>query len=149
MEAKEVVEILEQHNKWRRESDGMTATDPKKLGVAIDHVVKYLPMMQGVATVVVEQRQKIMALRHGNTKLIEALMAMVEQFFYSQNEQGQHDENGEIFIHRFMSAEEMAIATLIEAGFAEEVEKGKNGYRLRNDLLEYRLAEFTPDKEGD
>ena len=73
-------------------------------------------------------RDEIERLRNGNTMLLEALMDMVNQFFYT------HD--GEFLSHSFMSAEEGAIAVLIHAGMAEEVE-GK-GYRLLWDKLEAR-----------
>ena len=44
MELKEAVQLLKDHNLWRRESrekvgHGLKMTDPKKLGIAIDKVV--------------------------------------------------------------------------------------------------------------
>jgi len=80
--------------------------------------------------------EQIARLRRGNTDLLEALMDMVNQFFYHKNEHSQSDEDGEFISHAFMSAEEGAIAVLIDAGMAEEV-KGK-GYRLLWDNLEAR-----------
>lgn len=80
--------------------------------------------------------EQIARLRRGNTALLEALMGMVNQFFYHKNENDQSDEDGEFIWHAFMSAEEEAIAVLIDAGMAEEV-KGK-GYRLLWDKLEAR-----------
>lgn len=80
--------------------------------------------------------EQIARLRRDNTALLEALMDMVNQFFYHKNENDQSDEDGEFILHAFMSAEEEAIAVLIDAGMAEEV-KGK-GYRLLWDKLEAR-----------
>ena len=42
MEVKEVIEILESHNKWRRGSDDVEPTNPKLLGMAIDRAVEEL-----------------------------------------------------------------------------------------------------------
>lgn len=80
--------------------------------------------------------EQVEALRNGNTKLLEALMDMVNQFFYSKNEDGKDDEDGPILNHSFMSAEECAIGVLLEAGMAEEVPG--MGYRLLWDKLEAR-----------
>lgn len=80
--------------------------------------------------------EQVKQLRAGNTALLEALMDMVNQFFYSKNSHGQYDEDGDILSHSFMSAEEGAISVLIQAGMAEEV-TGK-GYRLLWDKLEAR-----------
>lgn len=77
-----------------------------------------------------EEMHQIAALRRGNAKLIEALMDMVNQFFYTK-------DNG-LLQHSFMSAEEGAIATLVNAGFAEETD---HGYRLLWDKLVERYAE--------
>jgi hypothetical protein len=66
----------------------------------------------------------------GNTVLLTALMDMVNQFFYT------HDD--EFLTHSFMSAEEHAIEVLIAAGMAEEVEVEGKGYRLLWDKLEAR-----------
>lgn len=66
--------------------------------------------------------------RRGNTLLIESLMDMVTQFF--------HTRPDDTLSHSFMSAEENAIETLIEAGFAEELEGCT--YRLLWDKLEQR-----------
>lgn len=66
-----------------------------------------------------ERDGTILALKRGNTVLIDSLMGMVDQFF--------RDDGDGNLSHRCMSAEEYAIKTLLEAGFAEEV----NGdYRL-------------------
>jgi len=110
--------------------------------VAIDDVAALIDLLGGLAKAIDDQNKAIAALRNGNFKLIEALMAMVGQFFDSQTEAGKFDMDGEVFSHRHMSAEEMAISVLIAAGFAQEVEKGKNGYRLREDLLEQRRVEL-------
>ena len=67
--------------------------------------------------------------RRGNTLLIEALMDMVNQFFYTRPD--------DTLSHSFMSAEENAIETLINAGFAEELEGCT--YRLLWDKLEERI----------
>ncbi|MBL8473818.1 MAG: hypothetical protein JNM98_18655 [Rhodocyclaceae bacterium] len=80
--------------------------------------------------------EQIARLRRGNTALLEAMMDLVNQFFYHKNVHGQSDEDGEFISHGFMSAEEGAIAALIDAGMAEEV-NGK-GYRLLWDKLEAR-----------
>lgn len=66
--------------------------------------------------------------RRGNTLLIECLMDMVNQFFCWRSD--------DTFSHSFMSAEENAIETLINAGFAEELEGST--YRLLWDKLEQR-----------
>ena len=42
MEIKEVIKILESHNKWRRGSDDVEPTNPKLLGMAIDRAVEEL-----------------------------------------------------------------------------------------------------------
>lgn len=45
MKLKKAAEILEQHNKWRRDNDFPSKyemADPKELGVAIDTVVKFI-----------------------------------------------------------------------------------------------------------
>jgi len=77
------------------------------------------------------------ALRAGNTALLSALMDMVNQWFLRDKDTcGEND----ILHHSFMSCEEQAISVLIDAGMAEEVEPGKNGYRL----LWSKLAERTP-----
>jgi len=68
-------------------------------------------------------------LRRGNTKLLESLMSMVDQFFYEGKEG--------VLYHAFMSAEEHAIEVLIDAKMAEECE---GGYRLLWDALEERKA---------
>jgi len=77
----------------------------------------------------ISKDEQIKALKTGNTKLLDALMAMVEQFFYQEN-----DSN--VLRHSFMSAEEYAIETLIEAGFAKET---KGGYILDHEKLEKRM----------
>lgn len=79
------------------------------------------------------ESEQIIALKRGNTVLIESLMGMVNQFFYET-------QDGEYLYHRFMSAEEGAIDTLIDSGFAEVVE-GK-GYKLLWDKLEQRKKEL-------
>lgn len=70
----------------------------------------------------------VTALRRGNTQLLESLMWMVDQFFYSKID-------SDVLNHSFMSAEEGAIQTLLDAGFAEEAE---GGYRLLWEKLEER-----------
>lgn len=95
------------------------------------------PIAQGPVDVnVMPLDEQVKRLRAGNTALLEALMYMVNQFFYSKNRSGQDDEDGDILLHSFMSAEEGAISVLIQAGMAEEV-SGK-GYRLLWDKLEER-----------
>lgn len=95
------------------------------------------PIAQGPVDVnVMPLDEQVNRLRAGNTALLEALMDMVNQFFYSKNRSGQDDEDGDILSHSFMSAEEAAISVLIQAGMAEEV-RGK-GYRLLWDKLEAR-----------
>lgn len=71
-------------------------------------------------------------LRRGNTILLEALMDMVNQFFY---EKDLGDWGGTVLTHTFMSAEEHAIAALVEAGMASEV---SSGYVLLWDKLAAR-----------
>ena len=71
--------------------------------------------------------------RRGNTRLIEALMDMVSEGFYARTDGTPR--------HRSMSAEETAIQTLINAGFAEELEGCT--YRLLWDKLEERKQEET------
>lgn len=78
------------------------------------------------------------ALRRGNTKLLNSLMDMVNQFFYHRGEDGKADEDGPYLYHSFMSAEEYAIATLIKAGFAVETNKG---YILLWDKINERVEE--------
>lgn len=44
MKIKEAIEILENHNKWRRDSSfppKIDMVEPKKLGVAIDVIIKH------------------------------------------------------------------------------------------------------------
>lgn len=41
MDLKEVIKILEDHNKWRRGAD-MEMADPTKVGIAIDTIIKYV-----------------------------------------------------------------------------------------------------------
>jgi hypothetical protein len=77
-----------------------------------------------------EELKQIVALRRGNTILLEALMDMVNQFFYT-------GQDGTLR-HSFMSCEEGAIATLIDAGFAKEVD---GGYLLLWDKLAERWQE--------
>jgi len=95
-----------------------------------------LPAQGPVDVDVMPLDEQVKRLRAGNTALLEALMDMVNQFFYSKNRSGQYDEDGDILSHSFMSAEEGAIEVLIQAGMAEEV-PGK-GYRLLWDKLEAR-----------
>ena len=71
--------------------------------------------------------------RRGNTLLIECLMDMVNQFFCRRPD--------DTLSHSFMSAEENAIETLINAGFAEDLEGCT--YRLLWDKLEERKQEET------
>ncbi len=78
-----------------------------------------------------EKDEQINLLKNGNTQLIDALMSMVEQFFY-------FNEETKRFSHSFMSAEEYAIETLIKAGFAKEDDKG---YILEYEKLEKRQIE--------
>ena len=59
-------------------------------------------------------------------EVIEALMMMVDQFFYEGED--------ELLYHSFMAAEECAISALIKAGFAEQAEYGDE-YRLLWDKL--------------
>ena len=88
------------------------------------------PIAQGPVDVnVMPLNEQVTRLRAGNTALLEALMDMVDQFFYS-------DYSGVFLSHSYMSAEEGAISVLIQAGMAEEV-SGK-GYRLLWDKLEER-----------
>lgn len=75
------------------------------------------------------------ALYRGNTLLIEALMDMVGQRFY---------ERDGVYSHSFMSSDEQAIEVLMQAGYAEEVEPGKNGYRLLWDKVEARKDQPKP-----
>lgn len=43
MTKEEVIQVLEQHNKWRRDNYGEVETvDVKILGVALDEAIKYL-----------------------------------------------------------------------------------------------------------
>lgn len=81
-------------------------------------------------------------LRAGNTKLLEALMDMVNQFFIGHGADGKSDTDGEILTHSFMSAEEQAIAVLIEAGMAEEI--SRSSYRLLWGKLEARKPKRQP-----
>lgn len=76
---------------------------------------------------VVELDGQVFAMKRGNTILIDSLMGMVDQFF-------RDDGNGNLS-HRFMAAEEYAIKTLLEAGFAEEID---GDYRLLWGKIEER-----------
>ena len=73
--------------------------------------------------------EQIKALKAGNTKLLEALMGMVNQFFY-------HENDSDVLSHSFMSAEEYAIDTLIESGFAQDTD---DGYVLDYEKLDKRV----------
>lgn len=43
MTKEEVIQVLKQHNKWRRDHDGeVEAVDVKILGKALDEAIKYL-----------------------------------------------------------------------------------------------------------
>ena len=46
MTTQQAVQILEQHNKWRRADEMMEMTNPKTLGIAIDTIVKYFKQRQ-------------------------------------------------------------------------------------------------------
>ena len=46
MTTQQAVQILKQHNKWRRADEMMEMTDPKTLGIAIDTIVKYFKRQQ-------------------------------------------------------------------------------------------------------
>ena len=41
MKIQQAVQILKQHNKWRRADEMMEMTDPKTLGIAIDTIVAH------------------------------------------------------------------------------------------------------------
>ena len=41
MTLQEAVDILENHNKWRRGDDNIDQTNPTKLGIAIDLIVAH------------------------------------------------------------------------------------------------------------
>jgi hypothetical protein len=76
--------------------------------------------------------------RNGNTALIDALMNMVWQFV------GEDDPDA-AFSHQFISAEECALETLVDAGFAEQTKPGANSYRLLwAKLAERKAAARTP-----
>lgn len=75
-----------------------------------------------------EMARRLDRTQRGNTKLIEALMDMVNQHFTEGHSGG--------LTHSFMSCDEGAIEVLIEAGFAEEVAMGN--YVLFWDKLEER-----------
>jgi hypothetical protein len=75
-------------------------------------------------------KDRVGRLKRGNTELIDALMAMVGQFFYSDN-----NSMGGVLTHSHMSAEENAIEVLLAAGFAEKVD---GGYRLLWDKMQER-----------
>jgi len=81
-----------------------------------------------------DKDEQIRLLKNGNTLLISALMDMVNQFFYTDI---YTDKDG-ILTHSFMSAEEGAIEVLIDAGMAEEVDKG---YKLLWDKINARIKE--------
>ena len=83
-----------------------------------------------------EATKKIEALTRGNTDLIDALMSMVNQFFYTPP-----DGQG-VVKHSFMSAEEEAISVLIEAGFAEGDER-KGFVLLWDKMEERRMRDLT------
>lgn len=40
MTLKEAIEVLRRHNKWRRGDDSIPMTNPTKLGLAIDTIIK-------------------------------------------------------------------------------------------------------------
>ena len=46
MTTQQAVQILEQHNKWRRADEMMEMADPTTLGIAIDTIVKYFKRQQ-------------------------------------------------------------------------------------------------------
>lgn len=73
-----------------------------------------------------EMARRLERTQRGNTKLIEALMDMVNQSFMGED----------TLAHSHMSCEEGAIEVLIEAGFATEVDR--NRYTLNWDKLEER-----------
>ena len=75
-----------------------------------------------------EMARRLDRTQRGNTKLIEALMGMVNQNFTKGHSGG--------LAPSFMSCDEGAIEVLIEAGFAEQVEMGN--YALFWDKLEER-----------
>ena len=75
-----------------------------------------------------EMARRLDRTQRGNTKLIEAMMGMVNQHFTEGHSGG--------LTHSFMSCDEGAIEVLIEAGFAEEVVMGN--YVLFWDKLEER-----------
>ena len=75
-----------------------------------------------------EMARRLDRTQRGNTKLIEALMGMVNQNFTKGHSGG--------LAPSFMSCDEGAIEVLIEAGFAEQVEMGN--YVLFWDKLEER-----------
>jgi len=85
---------------------------------------------------IVELEDQLARLRDGNTKLLDALMGMVDEFFVHHGASGAPDEDGEILTHSYMNAEEQAIDTLIAAGMAEEALGG--GYRLLWEKLKAR-----------
>jgi hypothetical protein len=74
------------------------------------------------------EEQVILQLRAGNTLLLEALMLMVQQYFFGE----------EFLSHSNMVCEEQAIKALILAGVAEK--DPERGYRLLWDKLEARKA---------
>lgn len=41
-ELDDAIEVLNNHNKWRRGDDNSTPTDPTKLGISIDIILNYL-----------------------------------------------------------------------------------------------------------
>ena len=70
--------------------------------------------------------------------LINSLMMLIQQYFHTFNKDG--------FVcvsHSNINAEENAIYTLVELGFAEELEEGMNGYRLRFDKLQTAMITMT------
>ena len=46
MTTQQAVQILKQHNKWRRADEMMEMTDPVTLGIAIDTIVEYFKRQQ-------------------------------------------------------------------------------------------------------
>ena len=69
-------------------------------------------------------KEEATKLRRGNTVLLEALMDMVNQFFYHKDQDGGYNGVGDVLSHAHMSAEEGAISVLLEAGMAAHHQHG-------------------------
>jgi hypothetical protein len=82
-------------------------------------------------------------LRRGNTILLDALADMVNQHFFHANG---GPEVGEFLTDNGLSANENAIAVLLDAGMARQIRDDRCWYVIDWDALKERME--TPSSEG-